>query len=218
MVGSSPSRSMRPRGRRRRREGARGRASRAPRARPSARRRRGSKSARPFCARRCRRARYAWRGGEAAHALFLATPPAECASADPSEEARGVGPPPRTKRDSARWLGGRAEWSGSHSCRSPKGRRPLRHAFVCARSPHGAGNRAAVRSRARQPRARRRYRAKTGVNGAPSRRHDSKGSGAKGQADGGGNDFDMTRDQFGEHLPVLKGSTPLPGLLRRPTG
>ena len=165
---------------------------------------------------------YAWRGGEAAHALFLGDGvPAGLSSADPSEEARGVGPGAADNRESLpRWLGGRAEWSG-FAFLPPSG--GAETAFgtpsVRALARTGEGARAAAVlvavpvSRALVAR----YRENTGVNVRPffigGRVGEERRVGAQARAgEGAGRGhaaafdaLDMSRDQFGEQLPNLDG-------------
>ncbi len=129
---------------------------------------------------------YAWRGGEAANPHFLGDGvPAGLASADLSEEARGVGPDAADARETLpRWLGGHKEWSGFAFLPPPEGSRdPLRHAF-------GARARARRRRRprgrradhgARQPRPRRALPREHGRQRPPLLRRRQGGRGAAGR-------------------------------------
>jgi sigma-B regulation protein RsbU (phosphoserine phosphatase) len=170
---------------------------------------------------------HAWRGGEAAHALFLGDGvPAELSSADLSEEARGVGPDAADGRETLpRWLGGRAEWSGFAFLPPAEG---AQTAFgtpsVRALARAGGGDRAATVlvavpvSRALVAR----YRENTGVNVRPffvgGRIREERRGGAQvrvGEDAGRGETprghaaafdaLDMSRDQFRESLPDLDG-------------
>src|SRR5829696_6453892 len=155
---------------------------------------------------------HAWRGGEAAHALFLGDGvPAGLSSADSSEEARGVGADDADGREVLpAWLEGYAEWSGFAFLPPAEG---AQTAFgtpsVRALARTDAGDRAAAVlvavpvSRALVAR----YRENTGVNVRPflvginleGERREA------GRPTGGWDDFNMSRDQFGEYLPVLNG-------------
>lgn len=165
---------------------------------------------------------YAWRGGAGVQPLMLGeAEPADLLSADLSEGARGVGLDAADGREPLPgWLGGRAEWSGfaylppAEGSRSAFGTPSVR---ALARSGEG-GRPAAVLVTVPVSRALvGRYRENTGVNVRPffigaRVEEDRLGSGVRVQVGDGGqkkaqswDDFDMTRDQFGDPLPELSG-------------
>lgn len=171
---------------------------------------------------------YAWRGSEGAHTHFLGDGvPAELASADLSEETRGVGPDAADNRETLpTWLGGRPEWSGFAFLPPAEG---AETAFgtpsVRALARTGEGNRAATVlvavpvSRALIAR----YRENTGVNVRPFliglkleengpdgqeidyRFGDAEAQNAGGTPPRNERFFDVSRDQFGERLPRFNG-------------
>ncbi|HWS88179.1 MAG TPA: SpoIIE family protein phosphatase [Pyrinomonadaceae bacterium] len=167
---------------------------------------------------------HAWRGEEGAHTLFLGQGrPAELSSVDASEDARGVGPDAADAPEALpAWLGGRAEWNG-FAFLPPAG--GANTAFgtpsVRALARTGEGSRAAAVlvsvpvSRALVTR----YRENTGVNVRPffvgARLEEERRGGVRVRQGGGGegpaevardwDNFDISRDQFGEPLPPVDG-------------
>ncbi|HEX7314327.1 MAG TPA: SpoIIE family protein phosphatase [Pyrinomonadaceae bacterium] len=165
---------------------------------------------------------YAWRGGEGAQPLMLGeAAPAELASADASEEARGAGEDAgRGSEPLPQWLGGRPEWSGFAYLPLPaESRSAFGTPSVRALARRWEGGRAAAVlvtvpvSRALVGR----YRENTGVNVRPffvsaSVEEDRLGGGVRMRVGDDADkkarswdDFDMTRDQFGDPLPELSG-------------
>lgn len=176
---------------------------------------------------------YAWRGGEGRHPLTAGEgAPAGLSSVDAGEQARGVGPDAEGdgRGPLPGWLGGRAEWSGFAFLRpSPESKTVFGTPSVRALARAGDGSRAAAVlvsvpvSRALVGR----LRENTGVNVRPffvgARRGEDGRGAVKVGAGGGGvrmqvregeglggqarewDDFDMSRDQFGEKFPVIAG-------------
>ena len=166
---------------------------------------------------------YAWRGGEAANPHFSGDGlPAVLASADLSEEARGVGTGASDGRETLpAWLGGHKEWSGfaflppAEGSKTAFGSPSVR---ALARAGGATVLVAVPVSRALVAR----YRENTGVNVRPffigGRIEEERRGGVQVRV---GEDaerdetarsratafdaLDMSRDQFGEYLPELNG-------------
>ena len=174
---------------------------------------------------------YAWRGGEGAHALMLGeSAPAELVSADTAAEALGAGEEAGLAPEPLpRWLGGHAEWSGfAHLPPAEGSRSAFGASSVRALARRWEGGRpAAVLVTVPVSRALvGRYRETTGVNVRPyfvggRVEEDRLGGGARVRVGNDADkkarswdDFDMTRDQFGDPLPELNGlSFPCPVFL-----